>query len=128
MGKNSGETYNVVITFMNNTLELNLTLGHQITPDYLPSIESEEILPASEKEPYTIRKTKTTRKVLHWSLLKIEYTNPSRPMLIHLEDDEGEDVKLAHYLLLRSLTPSCLADRCPNTKHLEQTLRLISKV
>ena len=64
MGRTSGETYNVVITFMNNTLELNLTLGHQITPDYLPSMESEEILPASEKEPYTIRKTKTTRKPL----------------------------------------------------------------
>merc|ERR1712179_171577 len=54
--------------------------------------------------------------------------NPSKIMLTQLEDNEGEDVKLAHYLLLRSLTPSCLAERCPNTKYLEKTLRLISKV
>ena len=113
---------------MNDTLELNLTLGHPITPDVLPNIESEETLPATEETARVINRTKITRKVLHWTLLKIEFTNPSKPMMMQLEDDEGEDVKLAHYLLLRSLTPSCLAERCPNTKHLEETLRLISKV
>ena len=126
--KNSGGAYNVIISFMNDTLELNLTLGHPITPDVLPNIESEETLPATEEIPQVINRTKITRKVLHWTLLKIEFTNPSKPMMMQLEDDEGEDVKLAHYLLLRSLTPSCLAERCPNTKHLEETLRLISKV
>ena len=126
--KNSNDAYNVIITFMNKTLELNLTLGHPITPDYLPDIESVETLKNHEGNASVINRTKITRKVLHWTLLKIEFTNPSKPMMIQLEDDEGEDVKLAHYLLLRSLTPSCLAERCPNTKHLEETLRLISKV
>ena len=126
--KNSGGAYNVIISFMNGTLELNITVGHPITPDVLPDIESEETLPATEETPRVINRTKITRKVLHWTLLKIEFTNPSKPMMMQLKDDEGEDVKLAHYLLLRSLTPSCLAERCPNTKHLEETLRLISKV
>ena len=113
---------------MHDTLELNFTLGHTITPDHLPNIELEELIPAHNENAPILKKTKIIQKVLHWSLLKIEFTNPSKLMLTHLEDNEGEDVKLAHYLLLRSLTPSCLAERCPNTKSLEKTLRLISKV
>ena len=126
--ENSSNTYNVVIRFLHDTLELNLTLGHQITPDHLPNIELEELMPPHDENAPILKKTKIVRKVLHWTLLKIEFTNPSKLMLTQLEDNEGEDVKLAHYLLLRSLTPSCLAERCPNTKYLEKTLRLVSKV
>ena len=126
--------YNVVIKFMHDTLELNLTLGHQITADTLPSIEiSEEVIPANIKDEAPIkRKIQTVTKVLHWTLLKIEFTNPSKLMLRQRKNlktsADGEDVKLAHYLVLRSLTPSCLAEQCPNTKLLEKTLSVISQV
>ena len=130
-------SHNVVIKFMHDTLELNLTLGHQITPDTVPKCEiKEEILQREERYIKTVR-TKTTFKVLHWTLLKIEFTNPSKAMLKGRKrrknltengTENGDDVRLAHYLLLRNLTPSRLADMCPNTKSLEKTLAIISQV
>ena len=127
----SSSSHNVIIKFMHDTLELNLTLGHQITPDTVPKNETEE------RGINLLRKTKTTFKVLHWTLLKIEFTNPSKAMLKHRKrnknvnengTENGDDVRLAHYLLLRNLTPSRLADMCPNTKSLEKTLAIISQV
>ena len=121
----------VIIKFMHDSLELNLTLGHQITADILPDV----IIEDGDKNGVNsqlIKRTKIISRVLHWTLLKIEFTNPSRLMLMQIRNqskgNNGEDIKLAHYLLLRSLTPSRLAELCPNTKHLENTLTVISKV
>ena len=129
----SSNSHDVVIKFMWDTLELNITLGHQITADTLPNVTTrEQILPASSEctEPVK-RRTTITSKVLHWTLLKIQFTSPSKLMLRKSKSQtksDGEDVKLAHFLLLRSLTPSRLAELCPNTKDLEKTLNVISKV
>ena len=130
----SGNSYDVVIKFMHDTLELNLTLGHQITADTLPDVQiTEDIINAHGEKAQSIkRRTKTISKILHWTLLKIEFTNPSKLMLMQnknqVKHNNGEDIKLAHYLLLRSLTPSRLAEKCPNTKHLKNTLSMISEV
>jgi hypothetical protein len=130
----SGNSSDVVMKFMHDTLQLNLTLGHQITADTLPDVKIMEdlIYTQGDKAQCIKRKTKTISKVLHWTLLKIEFTNPSKLMLMQNKNqvkyNDGEDIKLAHYLLLRSLTPSRLAEQCPNTKHLENTLSMISEV
>ena len=130
----SGNINDVVIKFMHDTLELNLTLGHQITADTLPHVKTtEELINTHGGQSQCIkRRTKIITRVLHWTLLKIEFTNPSKLMLMQnkkqVKHNNGEDIKLAHYLLLRSLTPSRLADQCPNTKHLENTLSMISEV
>ena len=119
---------------MHDTLELNITLGHQITPDTLPNSKIEETISSHEGNSIpSIIRSKTTRKVLHWTLLKIEFSNPSKLMQSNRKSqtdiiNDSEDVKLAHYLLLRSLTPSRLAEQCPNTKHLHNTLNMIAKV
>ena len=126
-------SHNVVIKFMHDTLELNITLGHQITPDTLPNSQIEETISSQEGNSIpSIIRSKTIRKVLHWTLLKIEFSNPSKLMQSNRKSqtdmiNDSEDVKLAHYLLLRSLTPSRLAEQCPNTKHLHKTLNMIAK-
>ena len=135
MPTGSTSSHNVAIKFMHDTLELLLTLGHQITADDLPNPDIKEEIIQTQVEngiPKT-RRTKTNIKVLHWTLLKIEFTNPSKLMLKQRKKqggstENGDDVKLAHYLLLRNLTPSRLADMCPNTKSLEKTLAMISQV
>ena len=132
----SNNSSNVIITFMHDSLELNLKLGHQITADTLPDSEiREEIIQVpNENEKTIIRRTRTSNKILHWTLLKIEFTNPSKMILRQTLQKQanstmnGDDVRLAHYLLLRNLTPSRLADMCPTTKNLEETLSIISQV
>ena len=130
----SSNSNHVIIKFMHDSLELNLTLGHQITADILPDVIVEDGDKKGENSQF-IKRNKIISRVLHWTLLKIEFTNPSRLMLMQIRNQSkgnlgknGEDIKLAHYLLLRSLTPSRLAELCPNTKHLENTLTVISKV
>ena len=126
-------SHNVVIKFMHDTLELKITLGHQITPDTIPNSQIEETISSQEGDSVpSIIRSKTIRKVLHWTLLKIEFSNPSKLMQSNRKSqtdmiNDSEDVKLAHYLLLRSLTPSRLAEQCPNTKHLHKTLNMIAK-
>ena len=131
--------YHVVIKFMYDSLELNITLGHQLMPDTLPQLQmKEDTLYNRDSEGNlqpVIRKTKTSVKVMHWTLLNIEFRNPSRAMLRIPETrensnsiDSGDDIRLTHYIILRDLTPSRLAHLCPNTKSLETTLSTIAQV
>jgi len=89
------------VAFMQGSLSLNMVVGHRL--------QSEEI-----------RTPTKNLLVQHFDIQSLELKSK-------VSSSTGCDnvVRLAHHLLLMSITPAKLGELCPNTRGLEKTLRFL---